>query len=142
MRRYERSFRGFTLNAIPNAASATVAHRPSTRVICHLALIGARRENYTPFPRRFQAGNAVFRNCTGRLAWTLALPVGRDKRGPLLVLCTVVIRPVRFCRLDRSSTRLSHHKTARQQGRLSSCHTPAGGQVDSRKGFHGLRLSV
>ena len=31
-------------------------------------------EKYTPFPRRFQAGNAVFGNCAWRLAWTLALP--------------------------------------------------------------------
>ncbi len=49
-------------------------------------------EKYTPFPRRFQAGNAVFGNCAERLAQRARptrcglrgrslSPFGRDKRG-------------------------------------------------------------
>ena len=50
-------------DAIPNAAAATVAHRPPARVICLApALARPKRLDYTPSPVRKQAGNQILRN--------------------------------------------------------------------------------
>ena len=103
-----------------------------TRVICHLALVGQDGNKYTPFPRRFQAGNAVIGNCASGNSsgvrscapprWRLSMrrsrcervTIGRSKLCPSRWPRQARPLPLRQSRHDATSCRLKPHFTISQ----------------------------